>query len=529
MSIKEEILIPQSFLIKKMGKLINQLHRQEYLYAMRETSLLIEQMMDMIPKYIEWNETKNIITEQSEKNKMLNIFKELLDAQECEDYIKLADILQEYLYPYIKQVQKKCMKDEASVVYESEKYRIEWASIGNYTIAAKQSNRWKYMHSKEQPFSESDSLAKEWFDGENYEYIVYGLGLGYHIQALLDIDETITVKVYETDKEIMELEKRYGVIDREINKERLKIIYDPKLKKMVEEIAQSNKKKLVVYYPSMLQVENDFFRSKLENYFISYSSMKTQLTRLTGNFLVNQKEFTHEVTELASEFNDKTVYIIAAGPSLDHNIMRLKNKKKGDIILATGTVLKKLLSVGITPDYVIIIDGGAFTYLQTRDLQETKVPLLYLSTVYYKIPQEYPGVKYFICQQGFKKSEEYANSHQYPVYATGGSVTTTALEICIRMKCKKVVFVGLDLAYTGMKNHASDTADVQVERRGNMMVEDIYGKMINTAKNLNIYRLWIEDRINMSDAGNIEFIDATEGGAKINGCKIDALANVIGS
>ena len=141
--------------------------------------------------------------------------------------------------------------------------------------------------------------------------------------------------------------------------------------------------------------------------------------------------------------------------------------------------------------------------------------------------QEYPGDTYLICQEGFQKSEEYAASRQYPVYGTGGSVTTTALEVCIRMRCRRIVFVGLDLAYTNMQNHASGTSYVRYNAKGNMIVKDIYGCDIPTAKNLHLYQKWIERRIQKEDAAGIEFIDATQGGARIEGTEIEDLDKVI--
>ena len=60
-----------------------------------------------------------------------------------------------------------------------------------------------------------------------------------------------------------------------------------------------------------------------------------------------------------------------------------------------------------------------------------------------------------------------------------------------------------------------------------MVVKDIYGHDITTAKNLNLYRKWIEQRIQKADAAEMEFIDATQGGAQIKGTTIRELHEVI--
>ncbi len=399
-------------------------------------------------------------------------------------------------------------------------------SSGEYTLAVEGKEGWKYLHSNGKPYEEARHLAKSWFDGEHFDYVVYGLGLGYHIAALLQIDAAIRVKVLEADANIIYLAENYGGVRAWKDSGRLEIIEDPNFTELVRITNNLDGECFVIHYPSMALVRNIHYRNELEHYFIEYSSAQTQITRLMGNFVRNQKYFGREVTELREQFEERTAYIIAAGPSLDKNMEELKQLSGKKIMVSTGTVLKKLLKEGIRPDYVIVTDAGAATYVQTKDLEETGVPLLYLPTVYERVLAEYPGETYLVCQSGFKKSEQYAWEQGYPLYETGGSVTTTALDICIRLGCRRIVFVGLDLAYTGNRNHAADTAYSRAVSQGELFVTDIYGEQVATGKNLDIYRRWIEKRISREDTAGIEFIDATEGGAKIEGTRIMKLKDV---
>ena len=519
---RKEIIIPQKELIREIDKIISQLHRQEYLYAMRGMNGILDEISNLLPAYKKWEESV------PDQRVLLAILQSLVDAQAQKDYVLLADVLQFRLVKFFTQIQEEYMLHNPITEKLREGYRIEYTSSGENTMAAASSEGWVYLHSNGDPYQEASELSSVWFDREHFEYVVFGLGLGYHIQALLDIDEAITVTVLEPDEYVIQMAHRYGLADRNEWAERVQIIWDADFQALTKISASlRDTQQVVVYYPSLCVVKNEYYKQQLEEYFIEYSSAKTQEIRLIGNFVKNQDLFGHEVTELAEKFYGRTVYIIAAGPSLDKNMMELKQVKENDIILSTGTVFKKLLGAGIIPDYVIITDGGSFTYSQTANLTENKVPLLYLSTVYHKILQEYPGETYLICQEGFQKSEQYASQMQYPVYDTGGSVTTTALEIAIRLQCRKIVFAGLDLAYTDAHNHASGTADVRGQAMGNMLVKDINGNDIPTAKNLNLYQKWIERRIQKEDASGIEFIDATQGGARIQGTIIKNLRDVI--
>lgn len=512
-------------LLKTTKKAIKFLRKQYQMNAMAMLSDMFKNIETVFDNYIKWCSKTKIhpcVNEQVFCENLYNLYK----VQEREDYVLLADLLENQWIPVIKMISKELANKR--VVYQSDRYQVEYTESAEYTLACCDNGNKRYFHSLEDPYGEAVTLAESWFDGVHFDYIVFGLGLGCHVQALLDIDESIFVTVIEPDLEICTLAQRYGHVFEKKYCGRVKIISE-NIYEQMSALVKNDKDNLqmVIHYPSLQNCRNSKVKEDVQQYFIEQTSMKMRLIRLKGNFVRNRKWIDHEVTELAGNFMGKTLYIIAAGPSLDRNMMQLKKVGNDGIILATGTVLKKLCAAGIRPDYVIITDGGEFTYKQTEGFYETDIPLLYLPTVYHRIIKEYLGKKYVICQNGFRDSERYAAENKYPLYETGGSVTTTALDVGIRLKCRQIVFVGLDLAYTNNLNHASGTADVKDEQRGNCMVQDIHGKLISTAKNLEIYRKWIEKRIRKEDAKSIEFIDATEGGARIDGTLIRNLAEVI--
>lgn len=521
-------------LIRKNGELlriiqqtVGYFRRQEYLYAMRRVTDIIDMLSQLLPEYAKWQEYFNQQEVLIDLSIMGGMMEEILKAGQGGDHIWLADLLELSLRPFIVSLQEYYGGRQVAPETGLSGYRLEYTSCGMYTLATEGEKSWMYLHTNGDVWREAEMLADSWFEKGIFRYVVYGLGLGYHIQALLDIDETVTVTVLEPDANMIALEREYGVSVAWGN--RVEIRHDPKFAHLVKVADQlSSEERFVVHYPSMQRIESEFYRKQLEDYFIQYSSAKTQLTRLQGNFVRNRNGFDREVSELREHFAGKTLYIIAAGPSLDRNIQELKKIGDRGIVLATGTVLKKLLKEGIQPDYAIIIDGGRATHSQILEAERCQVPLLYMATVYHRIPAEYQGEKYVIFQKDFEYSESYAEEKGYPLFQSGGSVTTTALDIGIQFGCSRIVFVGLDLAYTDDKDHASDTALVRsVEQDGTILVEDIHGNMVRTVRNLNLYREWIEKRITGEE--EIEFIDATEGGARIQGTKIRKLSEVIRS
>lgn len=99
-------------------------------------------------------------------------------------------------------------------------------------------------------------------------------------------------------------------------------------------------------------------------------------------------------------------------------------------------------------------------------------------------------------------------------YQTGGSVATFALDMGIRLGCRKIICVGLDLGYVGEDSHAQGVGKKVADTDSLRQVEGVKGGMIYTSKTLDIYRKWIEKRIQR--VSEVTLINAS-GGAKIHG------------
>ena len=115
--------------------------------------------------------------------------------------------------------------------------------------------------------------------------------------------------------------------------------------------------------------------------------------------------------------------------------------------------------MGITMDYIIITDPKEISNRQIQGVEHMEVPMILLSTATKGVARYYKGEKYMLCQKGFPDAEQYACERGLPLFETGGSVATTALDLCVRFDVNKIIFIGLDMAYTGNKNHAEGARD----------------------------------------------------------------------
>lgn len=546
-------------LIGMTDKIIYYFYTQNYDTAFRMTTSVINKMnsyMEVLLSSTSFFNEENQIAKQQE---IISILNTLLDAIENKDYILIADIFELQFIPFLIHLQETIIFNEDPVIdhnrYEGNMllikkqnefllvgqeltpkltdildsgYSVEFTSCGLTTLACMDNGRRYYLHSNNRIQNEAFLLANSWYSEDITEYIIYGLGFGYHILALVELDTNIIIKVFESDINVIKLACAFSDLQILLTNPNVQVIYDPEFKLLYQQIQKINDEgKFLIHSPSLRNIKDYDNRKKLENYFMQYSSIENQRKLLNGNFRENIHHYDALVDELKDDFKGKDLFIIAAGPSLDTNFLQLKsiNKDKA-IILATGTVFRKLLNSGITPDHLIVTDANLRVYYQIAGLENSSIPMLYLSTANKSFAQNYKGNKYMILQKDYDKAENFAKAKNAMLFQTGGSVSTTALDVGITFGCKRIIFLGLDLAFTYNYVHATDTSRRNLTTTEDLrQVEDIHGNLIYTSKSLDIYRHWIENRIR--DVKDIEFIDATEGGAKIEGMKIMKLADTL--
>lgn len=336
----------------------------------------------------------------------------------------------------------------------------------------------------------------------------------------------------ECNSEIFKLVKRRVDLSRILNNKNITLITvdNRGFYSRLKSILSIDGIKLAIHKSSLNLIPMEYIELKqlLEEFIVKENSIKGNEDKLYKNFIENIENHDKNVDALFNKHRGQPLFLISAGPSLDKNIYEFQKVKDKGIILSVGRAVRPLISAGIIPDYIIITDpSDVLYYNQLRGL-DIEVPIIVLSTCDKNVMLNYKGYKYIALQEGYGPAEDYGRCNNNKLVETGGSVATTGLDIAIRMGCNPIVFVGQDLAFTDKRTHSEDTYPKKIIDN-NMFreVEDIYGNIIKTSKNLSIYLRWIQNRI-FREKG-INFMDATEGGAKIKGTKIIGLDEVIDS
>lgn len=478
---------------------------------------------------------------------------QVVNAQQAEDYVLFADLLKLMVIPFLLsqqegirnggfdslnqdffeknmtmlKVHNKVLYDQM-LNYEVSKnqweykdcvYRIEPTNVGLPTMWVGTEEGGRYFHSNYDPFSEASLLAREYYDADKEYYVIYGFGLGYHVKALYTMNPDMHLDVLENDLGI--IWQAFHAMDMTwlIENKNIRLIFDMDFSRFARVMQEPEKMVFLIHNPSLKHIANQQVKERMERFLTHEGSMRNYKEAFLKNSRENFKHYDASVDSLKKEFAGRDVIIVGAGPSLDKNVEFLKDKSENTVILATGTVLRKLLQLGIHIDYCIITDPKAVTYRQVEGLEDCRVPLLLLSTAFRKIAMQYKGKKYLICQNGYEPAEEYARAMGFDTYDTGGSVATTAFDVAIRLKAGRIAFIGLDLAFPKNRAHADGTYEEHIWGTNQMEEIPAYnGGTVPSSRAFIMYKEWIEKRKQRSDVV-MEVYNATEGGALIQGLK----------
>lgn len=217
--------------------------------------------------------------------------------------------------------------------------------------------------------------------------------------------------------------------------------------------------------------------------------------------------------------------IVSAGPSLERNVDELKKAKGKAFILATDTAVKVLTSHNVEYDAIITIDANkSDTHFENNEYYAHPV-FCYMDSKN-NILEKNRSKKIWLTSNNFMVRLFRKYNVDMISYVSGGSVATAAFNIARIIGSKRIILVGQDLAYTDNLVHAGGDYNKNEILENEIFVEDIYGKMIKTRDDWKSYIDWFSSSAKEL-RGKSEVIDATEGGAKIDGCKIMDLSEAV--
>lgn len=342
--------------------------------------------------------------------------------------------------------------------------KLEKSKSGHYILISDN----KYIHSKYNPINESEKFIdnyKHLFNEENI--VVYGLGLGYHIDRLIEkVPKSSIIYVFEYNKEMVKLCR---TINRNLfNDRRIRIITSEDEKFYItfsKMIKQS--KDIIIHRASLetIKASNNTLYTSLEQYMIKRKAVDMYKDIMNDNLIKNKCVKSLTINEFITSFGGrhKKMIVASAGPSLDDEVHNIKSYRDEYFIICVGSALKTLMDNGIIPNGIVIIDPSELVYNQIKGYENIEVPLCFLATASSLAVEKYSGPKYIFYNSGCDEKN---------LIKTGNTVAVSALDLAVKCGADEVIMVGQDLACIGEQSHTSKFEDIY----GN---EDFGGKLKN--------------------------------------------------
>ncbi|MDK2815997.1 MAG: hypothetical protein PWR22_626 [Moorella sp. (in: firmicutes)] len=422
-------------------------------------------------------------------------------------------------------------------------FEIVTARDGSKTLKYSDSRNSYWLHSSYNPIIE----AKRWAEGINCSpddiIIILGVGLGYHVNILVDKVPQGRIIAIEPVQPIKEACYRYWTFNKRNETGRV-LIYSGNislrdfLSLHIEEY-RLDKVKVLIYKPLerfFPEVYLKYIREIKDALYILLVSANTKLLfsyTWVENFFKNLFYIltSPPASVFYNEFRGKPGIIVSAGPSLNKNIHLLKEAQGKAIILVVGTALRPVLAQGVKPTFAVSIDGSPANYKHFRELTSHDYPLVFDGIIYPEILCKYQGPKvasvfYNVFAEWLEQRLEINPARLF----IGPSVASTAFDYAVKMGLDPIIFIGQDLAYSGEFTHArgtvyENTRPVKDENRLTF-VEGIYEEKVITSYSMLAMLRALETQIAFS-AAERQVIDATEGGARIAGTVVMTLRQAL--
>lgn len=267
-----------------MDKAVLYFREQRYDKALGMVADSIDRIKYIIEAIINDREYFNLVATDS----MLEMLTGILEAKKNRDYILLADLLELQLINFLIGVQEMIISKE-EIIFDEDNYkenikllveegkgfpkellepintakllengyRVEFTSCGLMTLAAENEGLKFYFHTNNRIISEAFLLARQWAKESKKKYILYGFGMGYHINELQELTGASEIEVYESDCNVLQLACAFADIKNLLSNKRIRLIYDPNFSLLKKRITNMDSEDcFLVHYPSYKNIRS---------------------------------------------------------------------------------------------------------------------------------------------------------------------------------------------------------------------------------------------------------------------------------
>ena len=415
------------------------------------------------------------------------------------------------------------------------------------------------LHSRYQPLEEAQRLIKQIEIADRLAFYVFGFGLGYHVELLSkSAGKEALFFIFEPDLLLLRTAMECRDLSELIESRRLHFFHRLEkgdlLNRLTPHTALISVGAEQVVHPPSMEVAGEFHR-QMQTWIGEYDSFgKTSLNTVVLNSRKTAQNVarnlawylaTPPLARLHNRYKGRPAIIVSAGPSIRKNKHLLPGLKGHAVLIATQTMLRPMLEMGVEPDFVTSLD---YHDICTRFFENLPANL---STELVAEPKAasaifgmYPGPVSLLGNRFAELAlrESRVSKTELP---GGATVAHLAFYLAEYMGNDPIIFVGQDLGFSDGLCYAPGTSyeDVwrpelsrfctvemkqweQIVRERYILrkIPDYQGRPMYTEERLFTYLQQFERDFAHTKA---RVIDATEGGVAKRGATPMRLADVI--
>lgn len=436
-----------------------------------------------------------------------------------------------------------------NVERDRDHYHIEESRNGLPTLQVIRDQKAYYLHSYYNPEREAEKWAEQLKDEVNKakQVVIYGIGLGYHLESFMDKFPDKQIYLIEPDKEILLAAMEARNLGNILKNKNIAVFgFGTQLSSMIKFVQafveQVSQEHVIIFSPGYQRA----YREEMKTF---QTEVQTAILRVRGNMhtqLFFREEWPENVfrnmtknvdsapiNRLENIANNVPVVVVGSGPSLDMDKDYLHKLADKALIFAAGSSVQALLSMGIVPDMIFSIDGSEKNYEAFKKFDYEEIPFVYCPFVQHQIVRNKRKNLFHVVMRNDRFSQYMLNKDATStIFFPTTSVTGAVLQAAAYFGCNPVILVGQDLSFPGGKVYAGDVTHFtkdelkKQQESFNLTVENVQGglneiskPMLNTLRDMELcLESFLADR---------HVINTSKIGAKIKGTEHRTIEEVL--
>lgn len=410
-----------------------------------------------------------------------------------------------------------------------------------------------YLHSRYDPAKEARRIVKKEVGASASACIVLGFGFGYLVEAFCEAFPGKPLVVVEQDTGLFLQALKARDLRNLLSLPNIHWhLGDEPEAVMMSVEALPLQQLCVLRLRPLLASRSEYYRRVEVLLFSSIDKREVNINTLSRfgqlwvrNLLRNIDHFAGSpgISVAKNRFSGVPAMVIAAGPSLDEVLPHLKTLQEHMLIVAVDTSYRFCKNQGVEPDFLVSVDPQYWNSRHLDWLEREHTVLVSESSAHPRIfrsgGKEEEMVLFVSSFFPLGKFIEEIIG-QRGLIGAGGSVATTAWDVCRYLGCPSIYMAGLDLGFPGKRTHSRgaffeesmhncscrlSTAEQMIFRYLHQAVPTALannqGGRTLTDRRMLIYKWWFENQMKQqSQTGGPRTFTLAAGGIAIDGMEL---------